>query len=98
MGLDSLAAVEFRNRVQSAFDGVRLASTIMFDYPTVHRPSFERAYLYATDGVVRGLFSARYIAIVMLASLLHHAFVRKWSSSIRLCVFCSLRRTLNFEL
>ena len=35
MGLDSLAAVEFRNRVQSAFDGVRLASTVMFDYPTV---------------------------------------------------------------
>ena len=24
-----------RNRVQAAFEGVRLASTIMFDYPTV---------------------------------------------------------------
>jgi acyl transferase domain-containing protein/NADPH:quinone reductase-like Zn-dependent oxidoreductase/acyl carrier protein len=35
MGLDSLAAVEFRNRVQSSFDGVRLSSTVMFDYPTV---------------------------------------------------------------
>ena len=35
MGLDSLAAVEFRNRVQAAFEGVRLSSTVMFDYPTV---------------------------------------------------------------
>ncbi|CAK9054933.1 unnamed protein product [Durusdinium trenchii] len=35
MGLDSLAAVEFRNRVQASFEGVRLSSTVMFDYPTV---------------------------------------------------------------
>ena len=35
MGLDSLAAVEFRNRIQCCFEGVRLSSTVMFDYPTV---------------------------------------------------------------
>ncbi|CAL1148755.1 unnamed protein product [Cladocopium goreaui] len=35
MGLDSLSAVEFRNRVQASFDGLHLASTVMFDYPTV---------------------------------------------------------------
>lgn len=35
MVLDSLAAVEFRNRVQSAFDGVCLSSAVMFDYPNV---------------------------------------------------------------
>lgn len=27
MGLDSLAAVEFRNRVQASFEGIRLSST-----------------------------------------------------------------------
>ena len=35
MGLDSLAAVEFRNRAQAAFAGIRLAPTLMFDYPTI---------------------------------------------------------------
>ena len=28
MGLDSLSAVEFRNRVQASFDGLHLASTV----------------------------------------------------------------------
>ncbi|CAK0831545.1 unnamed protein product, partial [Prorocentrum cordatum] len=35
IGLDSLAGVEFRNRLAAAFDGVQLSSTLMFDYPTV---------------------------------------------------------------
>ncbi|CAK0879996.1 unnamed protein product [Prorocentrum cordatum] len=35
MGLDSLSAVEFRNRVQASFDGLTLTATVMFDYPTV---------------------------------------------------------------
>jgi 3-oxoacyl-(acyl-carrier-protein) synthase len=35
MGLDSLSAVEFRNRVQASFEGLHLTATAMFDYPTV---------------------------------------------------------------
>ncbi|CAE7693543.1 eryA [Symbiodinium sp. CCMP2592] len=35
MGLDSLSVVEFRNLIQASFDGVHLASTVIFDFPTV---------------------------------------------------------------
>eukprot|EP00931_Biecheleriopsis_adriatica_P048348 TRINITY_DN27935_c0_g1_i1.p1 TRINITY_DN27935_c0_g1~~TRINITY_DN27935_c0_g1_i1.p1 ORF type:complete len:5156 (-),score=1260.04 TRINITY_DN27935_c0_g1_i1:82-15549(-) len=35
LGLDSLAGVEFRNRLQGAVDGIQLTPTLMFDYPTV---------------------------------------------------------------
>jgi hypothetical protein len=35
MGLDSLAGVEFRNRLQGSMEGLQLSSTLMFDYPTV---------------------------------------------------------------
>eukprot|EP00928_Gymnodinium_smaydae_P004000 TRINITY_DN11406_c0_g2_i2.p1 TRINITY_DN11406_c0_g2~~TRINITY_DN11406_c0_g2_i2.p1 ORF type:complete len:2568 (+),score=644.11 TRINITY_DN11406_c0_g2_i2:184-7887(+) len=33
-GIDSLSAVEFRGKVASEFQGVRLPTTMMFDYPT----------------------------------------------------------------
>ncbi|CAE7638189.1 pikAI [Symbiodinium microadriaticum] len=35
LGLDSLAGVEFRNRLQASVDGINLTPTLMFDYPTV---------------------------------------------------------------
>jgi len=34
-GIDSLSAVEFRSKVSAEFRGVRLPSTMMFDYPTI---------------------------------------------------------------
>ena len=34
-GIDSLSAVEFRNKVSSEFREVRLPSTLMFDYPSM---------------------------------------------------------------
>ncbi|CAE8715032.1 unnamed protein product, partial [Polarella glacialis] len=35
IGLDSLAGVEFRNRLQGSMEGLELSPTLMFDYPTV---------------------------------------------------------------
>jgi pimaricinolide synthase PimS1 len=34
-GMDSLTAVEFRNKLTQELPGIKLASTLMFDYPTV---------------------------------------------------------------
>ena len=34
-GMDSLLAVEFRNRLTKELPGVKLSNTVMFDYPTV---------------------------------------------------------------
>jgi aryl carrier-like protein len=34
-GMDSLTAVEFRNRLTKELPGVKLSNTVMFDYPTV---------------------------------------------------------------
>jgi len=34
-GMDSLSGVEFRNRLQSEFEGVRLPNSLVFDYPNV---------------------------------------------------------------
>jgi len=34
-GMDSLSGVEFRNRLQTEFDGVNLPNSMVFDYPTV---------------------------------------------------------------
>eukprot|EP00913_Durusdinium_trenchii_P002896 g2683.t1 len=37
-GMDSLSGVEFRNRLQTEFDGVNLPNSMVFDYPTVTDP------------------------------------------------------------
>ncbi|CAJ1437568.1 unnamed protein product, partial [Effrenium voratum] len=34
-GMDSLSGVEFRNRLQTEFEGVNLPNSMVFDYPTV---------------------------------------------------------------
>merc|ERR1719487_1279695 len=35
-GMDSLSAVEFRNRLLQQLPGVKLPNTVMFDYPTLN--------------------------------------------------------------
>lgn len=34
-GMDSLMSIEFRSRVTSTFEGLKLSSTLVFDYPTL---------------------------------------------------------------
>ncbi|CAE7603351.1 orfB [Symbiodinium sp. CCMP2456] len=59
MGLDSLSVVEFRNLVQASFEGVHLASTVIFDFPTVTELT---GFISARETVAREHVHAYFIA------------------------------------
>ena len=65
--LDSLAAVEFRNRMQSAFGGLRLSPTLMFDYPTVADLSD-----YVRDSLNCTTYCFEYARLYLYNSLVTH--------------------------
>ena len=69
-GLDSLSAVEFRNRVASRLGGVQLPGTLVLDYPTARKLADYLAGLTAVKGsevggVSRADAEAQALALVM---------------------------------